>query len=283
MGPEPILTVVGFTFQKPKKYIAEIILMAAVLLCNIFCYFLTFHVVSPARLSVHQRQVLHREFCMKYALCKYWSLLILWTSDESFFSLLYSIVDLSSYLWDVFMEWLSCLLLISASILYLISFSERKAIPNLTVCLYGEKLHGCQLLLKIGNYLSTTEEDPDRKYWVTLTGEKQKKDFPSLKSRRKISPLSVRYKFSHWENNKWSHLSVLVSVFPLFFHPEMVSCLQAFLHPWLPSVSFHSWSWSIWWMWLCLAFCTEGVVERYCTIISITQCPSVCQSYFYNL
>lgn len=78
--------------------------MAAVLLCNIFCYFLTFHVVSPARLSVHQGEVLRREFCMKYALCKYWSLLILSTSDESLLSLLYSIVDLSSYLWDVFME-----------------------------------------------------------------------------------------------------------------------------------------------------------------------------------
>lgn len=214
---------------------------------------------------------------MKYAPCKYWSLLILSISDESLLSLLYSIVDLSSYLWDVFMEWLSCLLWISASILYLISFSEPKSIPNLTVCLYGEKLHGCQLLLKIGDYLSTPEEDADRKHWVTPTGS------DCLKSRRKIFPLSVRYKFSHWENNKWSHLSVLVSVFPLFFHPEMVSCLQAFLHPWLPSIPFHSWSWSIWWIWLCLAFCTEGVVERYCTIISITQCPSVHQSYFYNL
>lgn len=152
------------------------------------------------------------------------------------------------------------------------SLNPRLYLTWLCVC-----MDGCQLLLQIGNYLSTTEEDPDRKYWVTPTGS------DCLKSRRKISPLSVRYKFSHWENNKCSHLSVLVSVFPLFFHPEMVSCLQAFLHPWLPSVSFHSWSWSIWWMWLCLAFCTEGVVERYCTIISITQCPSVCQSYFYNL
>lgn len=39
MEPEPILTIVGFTFQTPKKYIAEVILMAAVLLCNVFCYF----------------------------------------------------------------------------------------------------------------------------------------------------------------------------------------------------------------------------------------------------
>ena len=42
--------------------------------------------------------------------------------------------------------------------------SEPKSIPNLTVCLYREKLHGCQLLLKIGDYLSISEEDPDRKH-----------------------------------------------------------------------------------------------------------------------
>lgn len=84
--------------------------------------------------------------------------------------------------------------------------------------------------LKIGHYLSTVEEYPDRKYyWVTPAGS------DCLKSRKKISSPQPGMNSVFEGIMNGVICQFLFLYFPSF--PSRDGYLQVFLPPWLPALS----------------------------------------------
>lgn len=116
---------------------------------------------------------------------------------------------------DIFVGW-------SLHRLHLI-FSQLPSLHLLSyltyLCVYTKENCTRLPVLKVGHRFSTTEEDPDRKYsWVTLAGS----DY--LKSWRKICS------FKPGINSVFGGI-MNVSVFALFFHPEMFHAFRTSFVP----------------------------------------------------